>query len=83
MKKAVFLNFAALRGAVNLAMVLIVAVMPRTELAVNVKFFLVLWATGFVLMTLFINAPGEWRRVPTPSPRADAHLPSWSLSFER
>ena len=27
--------------------------------------------------------PGEWRRVPTPSPRADAHLPSWSLSFER
>ena len=70
LKKAVFLNFAALRGAVNLAMVLIVAVMPRTELAVSVKFFLVLWATGFVLMTLFINAPGEWRRVPTPSPRA-------------
>ena len=54
---AIFLNFSALRGGVNLIMVLIVAQMPDEELGPQVKFFLTIWATGFVLMTLFINAP--------------------------
>jgi hypothetical protein len=54
---AIFLNLCALRGGINLIMVLIVAQTPNSEIPINVKFFLSLWTTGFVLMTLLINAP--------------------------
>ena len=54
---AIFLNFCALRGGINLIMVLIVAQTSNVEIPPTEKFFMSIWSTGFVLMTLLINGP--------------------------
>ncbi|QDZ21690.1 sodium/hydrogen exchanger [Chloropicon primus] len=55
-RKAVFLNFSALRGGVNIIMSLIVATVPPSELNTDLKFFITIWSVGFTLFSILTSS---------------------------